>query len=63
MVDAQNLQPIGQPTSEEMQTVLPWWYCMTTDSTQLPSRSFQRYLIVPSSLEICLRATVGAVMK
>lgn len=59
MVDAQNLQPIGQPTSEEMQTVLPWWYCMTTDSTQLPSRSLQRYLIVPSSLEICLRATVG----
>jgi len=24
IVDAQNLQPIGQPTSDEMQTVLPW---------------------------------------
>ena len=23
-VDAQNLQPIRQPTSEEMHTVLPW---------------------------------------
>ena len=36
---------------------------MTTDSTQLPSRSFQRYLIVPSSFETCLRATEGAVMS
>ena len=25
--------------------------------------SLQRYLIVPSSLEICLRATVGLLMK
>ena len=63
MVDAQNLQPIGQPTSAEMQTVLPWWYCMRTVSMQLPSRSSQRYLTVPSSLEICLRATVGLLMK
>ena len=25
MVEAQKAQPMGQPTSEEMQTVLPWW--------------------------------------
>ena len=42
--------------------MLPWWYCMSTVSMQLPSESSHRYLMVPSSRETCLRATLGAVM-
>ena len=62
IVDAQKAHPIRQPTCEETQTVLPWWYCMTTVSMQLPSSSCHRYFTVPSSLETCLRATEGAVI-
>ena len=35
---------------------------MRTDSTQLPSRSFQRYLIVPSFCERSFRTICGAVI-
>ena len=35
---------------------------MSTVSMQLPSDSSQRYLIVPSSRDTCLRATTGAVI-
>ena len=52
-----------QPTWEEMHTVLPWWYCISTVSMQLPSDSSHRYLMVPSSRDSCLRATTGAVIK
>ena len=63
MVEAQKAQPIRQPTWEEMQTVFPWWYCIRTDSMQLPSASSQRYFTVPSSLEVCFRATTGGVRR
>ena len=63
MVEAQNAHPIRHPTWEEMHTVLPWWYCMSTVSMQLPSPISQRYLMVPSSRDTCFRATLGAVMK
>ena len=36
---------------------------MSTDSTQLPSDSSHRYLMVPSSLDTCFRATWGGVRK
>ena len=63
MVLAQNAQPMRQPTCDEMHTVLPWWYCISTVSMQLPSDSSHRYLMVPSSRDSCFRATVGAVIK
>ena len=59
MVEAQKAQPMRQPTWEEMHTVLPYWYRMSTDSTQLPSESFHKYFTVPSREETCLRSTVG----
>ena len=59
MVEAQKAHPIRHPTWEEMHTVLPWWYCMSTVSMQLPSDSSQRYLMVPSNRDTCLRATCG----
>ena len=60
MVEAQKAQPWRQPTCVEMHTVLPWWYCITTVSTALPSERPQRYFTVPSWAETCLRSTCGA---
>lgn len=59
MVDAQKRHPMRQPTCEEMQTVLPCLYFITTASTQLPSASPNRYLTVPSIADTSLRSTVG----
>ena len=63
MVLAQKAHPMRHPTCDEMHTVLPWWYCMSTVSMQLPSASSHRYFMVPSSLDTCFRATVGAVIQ
>ena len=52
-VEAQNLQPMRQPTWEEMQTLFPKWYFMNTASTRASSSMAKRNFCVPSSFEIC----------
>ena len=52
-VDAQNRQPIRQPTCEEMQTELPCLYRIRTLSITFPSSNANRYFLVPSIFEIC----------
>ena len=47
-VDAQNAHPIAQPTCVDMQTVLPYLYCISTPSTMFPSSREKRYFLVPS---------------
>ena len=58
MVDAQNLQPIRQPTWDDMHTELPCLYFMSTLSITFPSWSLNRNLFVPSSSEMSLVTTL-----
>ena len=57
----QNLQPILQPTCEEIQTLFPCLYCIQTLSTTLPSASSNKNFFVPSIREVCSRRSFSAV--
>ena len=56
MPEAQNLQPMRQPTWEEIQTESPWWYCIHTLSTTCRSDRAKRNFFVPSIFDVCTRS-------
>ena len=59
-VEAQNLHPIGQPTSVEMQIEYPYWYFKTTLSIISPSDNSKRYFTVSSIFETYFSLIIGS---